>query len=175
MLELLRTRRSIRHYTPDPLDHATLEALHEAVLRAPSSRGLNPWSFLFITEKSLLEKLASCKPHGAEFLAQAPLGVVVLGHPERADTWIEDCAIAAIILQLAAEGMGLGSCWVQVRLRQHASGEEAEAYVRRVLNLPEDVRVPCMIALGHPLRRKTGHPRHSLPWDKIRCIPDHGA
>ncbi len=168
MLDLLRQRRSIRAYTDAPLDAATIAALQEAVLRSPSSRGLNPWSFLFITDRTLLEKLATCKPHGAEFLRQAPLGVVLLADPERADTWIEDCAIAAIILQLAAESLGLGSCWVQVRLRNHASGIPAEDFVRHVLDLPEGCRIPCIIAIGHPARRKPGHPRESLPWDKVR-------
>lgn len=171
MLDLLRQRRSIRAYTDAPVDAATVAALQEAVLRAPSSRGLNPWSFLFVTDRSLLEKLAACKPHGAEFLRQAPLGVVVLADPERADTWIEDCAIAAIILQLAAESLGLGSCWVQVRLRQHASGMSAEDFVRQTLELPSHLRVPCILAIGHPVRRKPGHPREALPWDKVRTIP----
>ncbi|BDV00684.1 nitroreductase [Thermodesulfomicrobium sp. WS] len=171
MLDILRQRRSIRAYTEAPVDDATLDALKEAVLRAPSSRGLNPWAFVFVTDRTLLKKLATCKPHGAEFLAQAPLGVVIWADPERADTWIEDCSIAAIILQLAAESLGLGSCWVQVRLRQHAAGGSAEDFVRDVVGLPGNVRVLCIIAIGHPERRKRGHARESLPWDKIRHIP----
>lgn len=171
MLHLLRQRRSIRAYTQAPIGAATLEALHEAALRSPSSRGLNPWAFVFVTDRTLLKKLATCKPHGAEFLAQAPLGVVVWADPERADTWVEDCSIAAIILQLAAENLGLGSCWVQVRLRQHASGGSAEDFVREAVGLPEKARVLCIIALGHPAQRKRGHARESLPWEKIRHIP----
>ncbi|MEJ5242203.1 MAG: nitroreductase family protein [Desulfomicrobiaceae bacterium] len=171
MLDILRQRRSIRAYTEAPLDDATLDALKEALLRAPSSRGLNPWAFVFVTDRTLLKKLATCKPHGAEFLAQAPLGVVIWADPERADTWIEDCSIAAIILQLAAESLGLGSCWVQVRLRQHAAGGSAEDFVRDAVGLPENARVLCIIAIGHPAQRKRGHARESLPWDKIRHIP----
>lgn len=101
---------------PEALSPELLDQLKEAVLRSPSSRGLDPWEFIFVTDKALLAQPAAAKPHGAHFLRDAALGVVVLGDEAKADTWIEDCAIAAIILHLAAPKPGLvGSCWVQIR------------------------------------------------------------
>ena len=79
MLDILRRRRSIRHYTPEALSPETVELLKEAVLRSPSSRGLDPWEFVFVTDKTLLASLATAKPHGAHFRRDAALGVVVLG------------------------------------------------------------------------------------------------
>lgn len=162
MLDILRRRRSIRHYTPEALSPETVELLKEAVLRSPSSRGLDPWEFVFVTDKALLAALATAKPHGAHFLRDAALGVVVLGDEAKADTWVEDCAIASIILQLACESLGLGSCWVQIRLRAFDESTSAEARVREILNIPSHLRVESIISIGHPAKPLKGHPRETL-------------
>lgn len=168
MLDILRRRRSIRHYTPKPLSPEILDQLREAVLRSPSSRGLDPWEFVFVTDRDLLTRLATAKAHGAHFLRDAALGVVVLGDESVADTWIEDCAIAAIILHLTAESLGLGSCWVQIRLRQDQAGTCAEARVREILNVPAHLRVASIMSIGHPARPARPHPRESLKDHKVR-------
>lgn len=168
MLDILRKRRSIRHYTPEPLDQPVIDQLKEAVLRSPSSRGLDPWEFIFVTDKTLLAALSTAKPHGAHFLRDAALGVVVLGNESTADTWIEDCAIATIILQLACENLGLGSCWVQIRMREHGPGILAEDKVRDILNIPSNMRVLSIVSIGYPAKTATPHPRESLKDSKIR-------
>jgi nitroreductase len=162
MLDILRTRRSIRHYTDEPLSREIIDQLKEAVLRSPSSRSLDPWEFIFVTDKSLLAKLAEAKPHGAHFLRDAALGVVVLGDENKADTWIEDCSIASIILQLVCESLGLGSCWVQIRLRAFDQGTTAEDRVRQILNIPDHLRVESIISIGHPAKSPQGHSRETL-------------
>lgn len=167
LLDLLQTRRSTRQFKPDPLSSEQIEQLSEALLRAPSSRGLNPWHFVVVDEPLLLARLAHAKAHGAEFLAGAPLAIAICAEPTRSDVWIEDCAIAAIILQLTAESMGLGSCWAQMRLRSDANGRSAEVNVREILELPKEWSVDCIIGIGQPQRRLAGHPRASLPWAKI--------
>ena len=167
LLELLQNRRSSRQFKPEPITPEQLEQLSEALLRAPSSRGLNPWHFVVVDDPQLLARLAHAKAHGANFLAGAPLAIVICAEPTPSDVWVEDCAIAAIILQLTAESLGLGSCWAQMRLRFDASGRSAEANVREILELPEGWCVDCIIAIGQPQRRLPGHPRASLPWVKI--------
>ena len=162
MLDILRRRRSIRHYTPEALAPETVELLKEAVLRSPSSRGLDPWEFVFVTDKGLLNQLSKAKPHGAHFLRDAALGVVDLGDEAKADTWVEDCAIASIILQLACEGLGLGSCWVQIRMRACDESTSAEARVREILNIPAHLRVESIISIGYPAKALKGHPRETL-------------
>jgi len=142
-------------------------AWEEAVLRAPTSRGRNPWEFVFVTDPSTLTRLAGVKPHGASFLDGAALAIVVCGDPEVCDIWVEDCSIAAIVAHLAAHAEGLGSCWVQIRGRQQTADRSAEQAVRAVVGLPDTLNVECIIAVGHCAEEKPGHLRTSLPNNKI--------
>jgi len=167
VLSLLQSRRSIRQFKPQSVEPEKAEQLVEAMLRSPSSRGHNPWRFVVVDDPETLRRLARSKSHGSEFLAGAPLAVVVCADPARSDVWVEDCAIAAMILQLAAESLGLGSCWAQIRQRAHGDGRSAEAYVREVLGLPETLVVECVVGIGYPARRPPGHSRESLSFDKV--------
>jgi len=167
MLDVLRKRRSIRQFQQRPVNAETIELLIEALLRAPSSRGRNPWEFVVVTDPDKLQALGRAKPHGAEFLAGAPLAIVIAADQQRCDVWVEDCAIAAIILQLTAVTLGLGSCWAQIRLRPHGDGRAAEAYVREVVGLPEQFSVDCVVGIGYPAETRHGHPLATLPFDRI--------
>ena len=167
MLDILRDRRSIRRYKDEKIDEQIIEQLKEAALRSPSSRGINPWRFLFITDKEKLEVLSRAKKSGSGFLKGAGLGVVVIARDEESDVWIEDCSIASIILQLAGHSLGLGSCWVQIRNRMHDDGQTSEDYIRKVLDLPERSKVECMIAFGYPDEIKEPHSRSELKYEKI--------
>lgn len=162
MLDILRQRRSVRQYLPRPLTEDQFDQLKEAVLRSPSSRGLCPWEFIFVTDKNLLGQLAAAKAQHGHFLRDAALGVVVLGDEAKADTWIEDCSIASIILHLTAHSLGLGSCWIQIRLREHQPGVTAEENVRQILKIPPRLRVESIISIGHPAKTALPHPRSSL-------------
>jgi nitroreductase len=167
-LPLLRNRRSIRQFKSTPITPEQVAQLTEALLRAPTSRGRNPWHFVIVDDPQLLGQLSTAKAHGAEFLAKAPLAVAICADPAVSDVWVEDCAIAAIILQLTAESMGLGSCWAQMRLRSDTNGRSAEENVREILNLPMEWNVDCIIGIGQPSHRLAGHPRASLADGKIR-------
>jgi nitroreductase len=168
MIELLRARKSIREYTGQPIEPEKLELLKEVVLRAPSSRNIDPWEFIFVDDRRLLKKLASCKPHGAAFLAHAALGIVICGDSRRSDTWIEDCSIASILVQMVAQSIGLGSCWIQVRNRMHADGMTSEQYVQESLKIPAHVQVESIIAVGYPAEQREPVPREDLKYAKVR-------
>jgi len=168
MIELLRSRRSIRKYEDRPVEPAKVEILKEALLRAPTSRGLDPWEFVFVDDRELLGKLTRCKLHGASFLQQAALGIVVCGDSNTSDTWIEDCSIASILVQMVAHSIGLGSCWIQIRLRPHDGEHSAEQYVQDLLHIPEHVRVESIISIGYPAENKESIPNENLKYDKIR-------
>ena len=74
-MDLIRSRRSIRHYEDRPVEDEKIDLLVEAALRSPSSRGYNPWTFVVVREQKTLADLAQAKPHGATFLAKAPLAI----------------------------------------------------------------------------------------------------
>lgn len=165
--DLIEKRRSIRKFKPVPVEPAKVDKLIETALRAPSSRGLNPWQFVVVDQPELLEQLSTAKPHGGAFLKNAGLGIVVVADPEKCDVWVEDCSIAAILIQLAAQALGLGSCWVQIRRREHNETMSAEAYIRDILSIPDTLRVASVIAVGYPDETKAPHPAHTLQTEKV--------
>ncbi len=167
MLDLLRNRRSVRRYRDEDIEPEIVELLKEAALRSPTSRNFRPWRFFFVEDRSKLEALSRAKPSGSSFLAGARLGVVVCADENESDVWIEDCSIVSIILQLAGQSRGLGSCWIQIRLRMHDDSMTSEEYVRSVLGLPENMRVESMIAFGYPDEVKAPVPAEDLPREKI--------
>ncbi|MDF1527285.1 MAG: nitroreductase family protein [bacterium] len=167
MLEILRNRRSVRKFTDQPIEEDKINLLTEALVRSPSSRSINPWEFVFVGDRETIGRLSRCKPHGAGFLAGALLAVVIVGDTASSDTCIEDCSIAAITLQYAAESLGLKSCWCQVRLREHGDGKSAEDYVRELVGIPENYLVECIVGIGYPGEGKEGHDRESLDWGKV--------
>jgi len=168
MIELLRSRRSIRKFTSEKVAPDAMEALVEAALRAPSSRGINPWEFIFVDDPVLLAQLSQAKQHGSGFLKNAPLAIVVCADSGKSDVWVEDCAIAAIVIQLQALSLGLGSCWAQIRNRQHDPENTAESYLQELLGLPERIKVECILGLGHPAEKKSPVAADKLQRDKIR-------
>ncbi len=166
-LDLLSSRRSIRKFTEMPIEKEKIDLLVEAALRAPSSRSLNPWEFIVVTDQKLLAGLADCKPHGASFLKGAPLGIVVLADPNRCDVWVEDSSIASIFIHLAAHSLGLGSCWIQVRKRMHAGNTSAAQYIADLLEIPAGLEVESIVAVGYPAGPRPGHTPESLAYSKV--------
>ncbi|HEC97259.1 MAG TPA: NAD(P)H-dependent dehydrogenase/reductase [Nitrospirae bacterium] len=166
-IPLIRKRRSIRRFLNKEVEAEKIDQLVEAALRSPSSRGLNPWQFIIVTERDLLKKLSKAKKHGSSFLNNAPLGVAVCADPEKSDVWIEDASITATYIQLAAESLGLGSCWVQIRDRIHDKSNTAEEYVSGLLNIPGNLRIESVIAIGYPDEEKPPHSREELQYEKV--------
>lgn len=166
-LSLIRNRRSIRSFTSRPVEPEKVSLLVEAALRSPSSRSLNPWEFILVTDRNMLLKLSSCKPHGAAFLKGAPLGIVVLADPNRCDVWVEDSSIASTYIQLAAEDLGLKSCWIQIRKRGFPDDKTARDNVAELLHIPDHLEVESIIAVGYPNEQLKGHSPDSLGYSKI--------
>ncbi len=167
MLDLLYSRHSIRDYSDKPIESEKIEALIEAALLSPTSRNREPWEFIVVTDKTVLKQLSSAKPHGAEFLADAALGIVVAGNPEKSDVWIEDCSIAATIIQLTAHDIKLGSCWIQLRERMHNQNTSANEYVKSVLKLKDHLEVECIISIGYPAEGRKVNIKKKLSVEKI--------
>lgn len=167
MLDLLRTRSSSRKFKEKEIEPSIIEDILKAGLMAPSSRSRRPWEFVAVTDRETLKKLSECREAGSSFIANAPLAIVVAADPEKCDVWIEDCSIAAIIMQLTAHSLGLGSCWVQVRERNSAKQEKAENHIKSVLALPDSYHVECILAIGYPDEEKKAYEDKDLQYNKI--------
>ena len=168
MIELLRTRRSVRKFTSEAIEPEKIELLKETVLRSPTSRNIKPWEFIFVDDRDLLRQLAQSKPHGARFLQDAALGIVVCADGQKSDVWTEDCSIASILVQMEAQSMGLGSCWIQIRNRMFDDTTTSQEHVRSLLKMPSNIRVESIVALGYPAEKKEPISRDDLDYTKVR-------
>ncbi|TKJ37498.1 MAG: NAD(P)H-dependent dehydrogenase/reductase [Planctomycetes bacterium B3_Pla] len=168
MIELLRARRSIRKYTDKAIEPEKIAILKEAALRSPTSRNKHPWEFIFVDDGELLGQLALSKPHGARFLQGAAIGIVVCADGEKSDVWTEDCSIASILVQMVAQSIGLGSCWIQMRNRMYDDQVTSEQHVRNLLKMPNHIKVESIIALGYPVEKKEPISREDLDYSKVR-------
>jgi nitroreductase len=164
---LLINRRSIRKFKNELLLPEEMQTILEAALLSPTSKNKCSWSFIAVEDKEMLAKLAKCKEHDASFLADAALAVVVLGNPLESDVWIEDASIAAINMQLQAEELGIGSCWVQVRERMFSEMMLSTQYIGELLTVPIPLEVLCIIAFGKKEKERTPNDPDNLKWEKV--------
>ncbi len=166
-LKILQSRRSIRRFLDKPVEKQHIDTLMQAALLSASSRSIRPWEFVVIDDPETIARLSRSKLHGSSFLSNAPLAAAVLGIPKESDVWIEDASIAASNLLLAAEDLGLGACWIQIRLREAQNGQTSEEFVKETLHIPEDRSVEAIIALGYPAEEKSPVSLETLQWEKV--------
>ena len=165
--DLIKNRRSMRKFTENELTQDQVVTLLKAALMSPSSKRSNPWQFIVVDNKETLQKLSFCKEMGASFLKDAAIAIVVLADPLISDVWIEDASIATLMIQLQAEDLGLGSCWIQVRERFTASGVPSAEFVRDVLDIPLQLQVLSIVAIGHKGMERKPFNEENLQWEKI--------
>lgn len=168
MINVLRKRRSIRKYTEKRIDKRSFALLLETLLRSPSSRNSKPCEFIVVDDRELLGKLSNAKEHGSQFLKDAALGVVICADSAKSDVWIEDGSIASILVQMVAQSLGLGNCWIQIRNRTHTGTETAETYIQGLLGLPDHLKVLSIISIGHPDEKKKPAAKSELDYRRIR-------
>ena len=147
-------RRSIRAYTAVPLVDTQVQALLQAAMAAPSANDVRPWAFVVVRDPARRRALAETH-QWSQMCAEAPAVIVVLGDPQASDHWIEDCSAATENLLLAAAWRDLGAVWVAVYPRP-----EREAHVRQVLNIPDRLRVLCLLPIGQPAEQKPPRTRY---------------
>lgn len=165
--DLIRLRRSMRKFTSEELAPEEVVTLLKAALMSPTSKRSNSWQFIAVDDKETLDKLSRCKEHGAAFLADAALAIVVMADPLASDVWIEDASVASILIQIQAEDMGLGSCWIQVRERFTATGMSSDEYVHGILDIPLQLQVLSIIAIGHKGMERKPFDEEHLQWEKV--------
>ncbi len=152
--QLAAARRSIRKFEARKVERTLAESLMRTTLAAPSSRNSHSTRLMAIDNPELISRIAQMRDYGSAFVADAPLAILVMGDRTLTDLWLDNAAISATYMLLAAADEGLGGCWVHVngRPRVKAAPEQgtAEEYLREFLPIPEDCSVLCAIAIGYP-------------------------
>lgn len=167
LLDMMLNRRSVRQYTGEHIPADKLELILQAGLAAPSGRGRQPWEFIVVQRKEALKKLSECRDGSAKMLAGADCAIVVIADETEQDVWTEDCSIAMAYMHLMADSLGIGSCWIQGRLREAPDGRSTEEYVREYLGFPKTYRLEAILSLGIPEKHPVKHHTDQLPMEKV--------
>ena len=100
-------------------------------------------------------------------LETAGAAILVLGDSEKSDLWVEDTSIAMAYMHLAADALGLGSCWIQMRARDAADGEDMEPVLRRKFEFPEKMKPLAILSIGHIENHPAGHTETEIDWSRV--------
>lgn len=158
--EAVKNRVSIRNYKPDQIPEEVLARVLEAARLAPSGKNGQPWRYIVVKNRETREKLVeACK--GQKFIAEAPVTIIACGYEKFAykkmggywNSLPVDIGISLEHLILAAETEGLGTCWI---------GAFIEEDVRKLLEVPEEVKVVALTPLGYPACEKTFRGRKDI-------------
>jgi len=164
MLEVIKKRRSIRRFQDKEIEREKIEEILKAAMTSPSAHDRRPWRFWLVRNKERKEKLAQIQPW-ASFVAEAPVVLVIGSEPD--SLWVENCSIVASLVYLEATNQGLGTCWVQVRGMKNEKGKESEEEVKKIINVPGEIRILCLLPLGYPQKIP---PEHSGEIEKEKVV-----
>lgn len=147
VLDAIATRRSIRKYTDEAISEAQIETMLKAAMAAPSAGNQQPWQFIVMDDKEILEKVSNLSPY-IKFAAKSPLSIMVVGDrsvEKYPGNWMLDCSAAIQNLLLAAHAEGLGATWCGLWPEE----DRVEA-ARELIGSPESTVPLAVIVLGHP-------------------------
>ena len=150
ILQTILNRRSVRQYTDEPIPEEKLNAILYAGLAAASSKNRRPWEFVVVRDRAMLDALGDCRPGASNLLSKCQAAIVVCADAEAVDVWVEDCGSAMTQMHLMADAIGVGSCWLQVRLRKAADGRDTADVVRQLLGIPGKYGLMAILTLGMP-------------------------
>jgi nitroreductase len=157
-------RRSVRAYKDTDIGEDELKRILEAARLSPSSSNRQEWKFIVVKNKATRKKLANAA-FGQSFIGEAPVVIVGCGTESKSimacgqPTHTVDVSIACAFMILQAYEMGLGTCWI---------GAFKEEEVKKILKIPEHVRVVAMTPLGYPNQPPSEKSRKNL--DQIVCF-----
>lgn len=150
-IEAIMTRRSIRRYTSTPVPEALVTQLLEAAMAAPSANNQQPWQFMIIDDRSLLDAITKVHPY-SQMLKEAPLALLICGDMQltrHSQFWVQDCSAATENVLVAARALGLGSVWMGCY-----PNEERAGGLQRLFGLPNSIVPLALIAIGYPAEEK---------------------
>ena len=149
MKEILE-RTSVRSFSDKLIDKLIVEKLLKSAMAAPSAMNSQPWEFIVIDKREILNDLATKLPY-ASMAKQAPLGIIVVGNMKRAlsginqDYWIQDCAAATENMLIAVEELGLGAVWTGI-----CPGKDKMKVISDKFSLPEHIKPFNLVLIGYP-------------------------
>lgn len=150
VLDNIATRTSVRDYEARPVEKEKIEKMLRAAMAAPTAMNKQPWHFVVVDQRNVLDALAGANPY-AKMLKKAPLAIVVCGNTDKMiegggrDFWIQDASAATENLLLAAHAMGLGAVWTGAY-----PSEERCISISKVLSLSDNLIPLNMIVVGYP-------------------------
>lgn len=150
MIQGIMTRKSTRRFTDEPVSEQDIRTILRAGMSGPSCVNKRMWSFVVVTDKDMLNKMADINGRAAEPLRRATLGILVCGDLSRAfeaapEYWVIDAAIATENMTLAAHGLGLGSVWIGTWPQESKVSGQKELF-----GLPDHMVPHSIMAFGHP-------------------------
>lgn len=149
VLDNIATRTSVRDYEARPVEKEKIEKMLRAAMAAPTAMNKQPWHFVVVDQRNVLDALAGANPY-AKMLKKAPLAIVVCGNTDKMiegggrDFWIQDASAATENLLLAAHAMGLGAVWTGAY-----PSEERCISISKVLSLSDNLIPLNMIVVGY--------------------------
>ncbi|MFC2006831.1 nitroreductase family protein [Chloroflexota bacterium] len=156
-MEAILTRRSIRKYTRDLIPENLVKDLLQAAMSAPSARNQQPWHFIVVTERKIIDEIPKFHPF-SKMLLEAPLAIVICADTAQLPDayWVQDCSAATENILIAARAKGLGAVWLGVYPK-----EERYKQVQELFGIPEKVIPLGIISIGYPSEEKAPANRFS--------------
>ena len=139
--DAIAKRASVRKYQNKAISKKDLERLIDAGHRAPTARKVEPWEFIVVTDKIMLQKLSELAVNGS-FIKEAAAGILIFCHETK--YYLEDGCAATENILLAAADMGLGACWIAGDKKPYG------LQMGQMLGVPEECNLVSIIALGWP-------------------------
>ncbi len=151
-IDAILNRRSTRNFTDQLIENEKLHQILEAAMSGPSCVNARDWSFIVVTDKEKLQKMAIANGKPAQPLNSAAAAIIVCGDLERAfqhakEYWIIDGAIAAENICLCAHELGIGSVWLGTWPQMNRVQNQKDLF-----NLPDSIIPHSIIALGYPMQ-----------------------
>jgi nitroreductase len=148
-LDIIFSRRSIRKYHDQEVPDEMITDLLEAAMSAPSAVAKDPWHFIVVKNRKILNKISAALPN-AKMLSQATAAFIVCGDINKANIQeesylLQDLSAAVENILIAANILGLGTCWLGVHPRP-----DRLSTIRKLFDLPDNIIPMCGIAIGWP-------------------------
>jgi len=166
-IEAILSRRSVRKYKKKTVPKELIDELLNAAMNAPSACNEQPWHFVVVDKREVLDEVPKHHPHSYA-LREAPLAIVVCVDVNLAEEdgvwWVQDCSAAAENILIAAQAKGLGAVWLGVY-----PNDNRVKGIRRLLALPQNVVPLCIIPIGYPDEKKPCENRYQSSRIHYNC------